>query len=216
MPYSRGQFNDDRSMRLDFVSAFIMAYSDYTASLTDYYPLPSYITIEKKDEDEYSGSYVTQTSLDSVGIYLSEELVEEKMNPDIFKEYSYPDSYHNGVYVLPNYEISWITEENKLNLLQTINTSDADVSTAMTKIIDLTNDFASLETDKTYFLYIAPPESYSNVNVSYRGVSIDGTPRKAWVANQNLIDLVFDKWRRQLQIKAELSIEGYFNTDAFQ
>lgn len=119
---------------------------------------------------------------------------------------------------MPNYEVSWLATNNNVSQIGSFTTSDSSATVIHTKQIDLTNSLSNLVTGQKYFLLLTPLDNFANVNVSYTaGAAMSQwTTRKYQTANRNMKEVIFDKWRRQLQIRGELVIEGYLNTNAFQ
>ncbi len=196
----------------DFSEIFQLAPSGHST-----YTNPSYMHTKAGEEPEQTFYYV-DTFLDRIGIYYSDKYEEKTVYDGGFQDYTYPMIYNGsgrtneGTHpdCLPNYILSWISESNNLNYITQINTSNADSSVAHNIEIDLTNWMSSLLTDKRYFLYLLPIEDFSSETVSY------SSNNYGWTANKNIKEVIYDKWRRQIEVKGSLIIEGYIDTDAFE
>jgi len=195
----------------DFSEIFQLAPSRHST-----YTNPSYMHTKVGEEDQVF--YYVDTFLNSIGIYYSDKYEEKTVYDGGFQDYTYPMIYdgsgrtNEGAHpdCLPNYILSWISESNNLNYITQINTSNAESSVAHNAEIDLTNWMSSLLTDKKYFLYLLPTENFSSETVSY------SSRNSAWTANKNIKEVIYDKWRRQIEVKGSLIIEGYIDTDAFE
>lgn len=202
-------YSDPHTEGLNMQAAFYFA----TESA---YSNPSYLNYTPGGEYE-SDNYSTTTSLDAVGVFLGDRYEEEAMFNGYFR-YLDPVAWDEmGIYALPNYEVAWLATNNNLSLINQFSTTDASETVIKTKSVDLTSSISALQTDNKYFLYLAPIGDFASETVTY---SSAGTYPNGnihfWNANKNLKQVVFDKWRRQLQVKATLKIEGYINTNAFQ
>lgn len=209
-PYSGYSSIEDRSRQLDFTEVF-------WAAPTNAYPRPSYIITTTDQWGSTHCQTVTTGGINQVGVFIGDRYEDETLYPGNFA-HDLVSFYHSGVSALPNYEVSWVATNNNASQIGTFSTSDASATTPHTKQIDLTNYFTALNTGQKYFIYLAPLENFANVNVSYTagGKVSQWTQRKYQTANRNMVEVIFDKWRRQLQVKAELVIDGYINTNAFQ
>lgn len=198
----------------DFSEVFQVAPSGHST-----YTNPTYMHMRTEGTgDEQREFYYVDTYLSSIGIYYSDKYEEKTVYDGIFQDYTYPDiARGSGILnqgphpdCLPNYILSWVSENNSLNYITQINTSNAESSITHNTEIDLTNWISSLLTNKKYFLYLLPIENLSNETVSYN--SSNG----AWTANKNIKEVIYGRWRKQIEIKGSLVIEGYINTNAFE
>lgn len=201
--------NDARTKGLNFQTPFYFATENA-------YSTPSYLVYTPSTDDS-NEVYETVTSLDNVGIYLGDRYEEEAMYNGGFRYMGAVELHERGIHALPNYEVAWLATNNTLNYITQFSTTDAVANNVKVKSIDLTSAISALTTNKKYFLYLAPVGDFADVTVSYSSAgTFPHSSLHYWNANRNLKEVVFDKWRRQLQIKATLKIEGYVNTDAFQ
>lgn len=209
-PYSIYSSIEDRSRQLDFTEVFL-------AAPINAYPIPSYITTITDQWGFTRYQTVTTGGINQVGIFIGDKYEDETLYPGNFA-HDLVSFYQSGVSALPNYEVSWVATNNNASQIGTFSTSDASATVPHTKQIDLTNYFTALDTGQKYFIYLAPLENFANVTVSYTaGAAVSQwSQRKYQTANRNMAEVIFDKWRRQLQVRAELVIDGYINTNAFQ
>lgn len=208
-PYGYSEITN-RSGGLDFTEVF-------WAAPEGAYSTPSYIITTTDEDGLDTYQTVTTGGITQVGIFVGDRYEDETLYPGIFA-HDLVSFYESGVSALPNYEVSWLATNNNVSQIGSFTTSDSSATVIHTKQIDLTNSLSNLTTGQKYFLLLTPLDNFANVNVSYTaGAAVSQwTTRKYQTANRNMKEVIFDKWRRQLQIRGELVIEGYINTNAFQ
>lgn len=220
----------ERSFSSSTVSDNSMLPDDYNFAMAfmELYSTPSYVTITQTTYDAGTSYAYTQTSatthgnLSSVNIYIGEEMTRRREYYDT--EHMTPvHSSESGILSMPNYEMRCNTNiDSNLTLINTFSTSNAEEDTTHFINLDLTDSFTTLDTGKHYYLVFSPNQTIATQTINdyykydtvspYSGYSYDRYKSR----NKNLKEIALYPVSQSLFFYADVIIEGYMKTDAFQ
>ena len=162
----------------------------------------------------------TMGTLTEVGVYVGEDISRRSFYSNT--ENLVPQTmYEDGLIYFPDYAIfDNVDLDSKLTRISNINCSNAELNTTHFINLDLTNGFNSLETGKTYYVVFAPNETMPQVTINdyyrYDTVSQYGVSYGRYKSrNNNVKELVYGAVSKSIFFYAEVEIEGYMKTDAF-
>ena len=185
------------------------------------YTNPSYFVPYSSNENgETVQRARTIGTLTEVGIYVGEDLSRRRFYSNT--ESMVPQTlYNDGLAFFPDYAIfDNVDLDSKLIHISDINCSNAELNTTHFIDLDITNSFTSLETGKTYYLVFAPNESMPQVSINdyykYDTASqYDVSYGRYKSRNKNVKELVYGAISKSVYFYAEIVIEGYIKTNAF-
>lgn len=200
---------------------------NYSLAFLELYPNPNYFTTQSESVTEYGYTHTITTgkttgNLDSVNVYIGQQLTRKREFFDT-QHITPEENIYSGAFFVPNYELNCNTIiDSNLNLIETFSTSNAELETTHFINLDLTNHFNQLQTRTLYYLVLSPNQTIPEkvINDYYKYDSVTPYPGYSYnrykSRNTNLKEAIFYPVSQSLFFYADLIIEGYLKTDAFE